>query len=271
MSLSNKQRKKLESALLNAFPEKASLERMVSHGLGKNLNEIASDGNLQDITFKLIKKAEAEGWIEDLIIAAVESNSTNLSLQTIAQELSSPSVVRLAQIDNQLLNRKFSQFKVILTNLAVLSIGIGIGIIIWEYTHYQDTVKDTVKDTLKDPLKGEIIQQNEMRDLCNNEKYYKPILSKKFGKNVNHIQSGGTLMYDNSLKEVIPAYRWRCVYQIKPNSNLEQGGSERISIGLMMDEFICKTKYGRKNYNKSAYLHYNNQNPFYCIYTPPDK
>ncbi|MBW4625318.1 MAG: hypothetical protein KME49_07400 [Brasilonema octagenarum HA4186-MV1] len=91
MNLSGEQRKKLENALVDAFRDKASLERMVRYELDRNLNEIAPDSNLQGIIFKLIQKAEAEGWVEKLIHAARKSNSGNLKLQNIFHELSSSS------------------------------------------------------------------------------------------------------------------------------------------------------------------------------------
>ncbi|NMG20494.1 effector-associated domain EAD1-containing protein [Brasilonema bromeliae] len=91
MNLSGEQRKKLENALVDAFRDKASLERMVQYELNKNLNEIAPDSSLQGIIYKLIQKAEAEAWVEKLIHAALESNPGNLKLQNIARELSSSS------------------------------------------------------------------------------------------------------------------------------------------------------------------------------------
>ena len=104
MSLSGQQRKNLQLALIDAFPNKASLEQMLSFELDKNLNKIAPDSNLQDIIFKLIQKAEAEGWVENLVHAACKYNPGNLNLQTIAQELLSPSAAVLSL--QQLRNRK---------------------------------------------------------------------------------------------------------------------------------------------------------------------
>ena len=91
MKLSGEQRKKLEDTLMDAFCDKASLERMVQYELDRNLNEIAPDSNLQGIIFKLIQKAEAEEWVKKLIHAALKSNPGNLKLQNIAHELSSSS------------------------------------------------------------------------------------------------------------------------------------------------------------------------------------
>ena len=63
MNLSGQQRKQLQEALIDAFPDKASLEQMLSFELSKNLDVIASEGNLSQIVFELIKIAEAENWV----------------------------------------------------------------------------------------------------------------------------------------------------------------------------------------------------------------
>ena len=87
MSLSGQQRQKLQEALINAFPDKLSLERMLSFQLDKKLDKIAGGANLEDVVFNLIKKAEAENWVENLISAARKSNSDNQLLKDIAAEL----------------------------------------------------------------------------------------------------------------------------------------------------------------------------------------
>ena len=83
MSLSREQRKKLQDALIAAFPSKASLEQMLSFELDKNLNAIAGGDSLKDIVFKLITTAEAENWVENLINAARKSNPGNQLLKDI--------------------------------------------------------------------------------------------------------------------------------------------------------------------------------------------
>jgi len=85
------QYKKLRDALISAFPEKSRLEQMLYFQLGRNLNEITRDSDLQDITFKLIQVAEAEGWLLDLVSAARKENPRNSQLEVIASTLLSPS------------------------------------------------------------------------------------------------------------------------------------------------------------------------------------
>ncbi|MBE8990044.1 effector-associated domain EAD1-containing protein [Nostoc sp. LEGE 12450] len=87
MSLSGQQRQELQLALIDAFPNTASLEQMLSFGLDKNLRAIAGEGSLQDIVFKLIQTANSQGWVEDLVRAAFDSNPGNPLLKAIAEEL----------------------------------------------------------------------------------------------------------------------------------------------------------------------------------------
>lgn len=81
------QRKQLRNALISAFPDKSSLEQMLYFELDRNLNQITKDSNLEVIVFELIRTAETQGWFEELIIAARNSNDGNLLLQAIALEL----------------------------------------------------------------------------------------------------------------------------------------------------------------------------------------
>ena len=94
MGLSGQQRKELQEALMDAFPDEASLEQMLSLELDKNLYIIASGANLSQIVFKLIKKAETENWVEDLVSAARRANPGNQSLKDIAKSLGYASVVK---------------------------------------------------------------------------------------------------------------------------------------------------------------------------------
>ncbi|BAZ22628.1 hypothetical protein NIES4073_35150 [Kalymmatonema gypsitolerans NIES-4073] len=87
MRLSSQERKKLQEALIDAFPTLADLEQMLSFGLEKNLRAIAGEGSLQNIVFNLIQAADSQGWVEDLIRAACDFNPGNQLLQAIAETL----------------------------------------------------------------------------------------------------------------------------------------------------------------------------------------
>ena len=84
MALSGQHRKKLRDALIDAFPEKSSLEQMLWFELDKNLDVIADGASLEVVVFKLIKIAESENWVENLISAACKSNPGNQSLKDVA-------------------------------------------------------------------------------------------------------------------------------------------------------------------------------------------
>lgn len=88
MTLSKQQREKLWKTLMDAFPTKSSLEQLLLFKLDRNLDAIAGGNNLQDIVFNLIKTAEAQGWIDELIKSAKEFNPDNPLLIAITQELS---------------------------------------------------------------------------------------------------------------------------------------------------------------------------------------
>jgi hypothetical protein len=87
MSLSGQQRQQLQSALIDAFPNMASLEQMLAFGLEKNLRAIAGEGSLQEIVFKLIQTADSQGWLLELVRAARQLNPGNQVLFKIAIEL----------------------------------------------------------------------------------------------------------------------------------------------------------------------------------------
>jgi predicted NACHT family NTPase len=86
MNLSGQEYKKIQIALIDAFPNTASLEQMLAFGLNRNLRAVTGEGSLQDIVFQLVQTANSQGWIEDLIDAAHKLNPRNLRLKAIAQE-----------------------------------------------------------------------------------------------------------------------------------------------------------------------------------------
>ncbi|MFL9459004.1 GUN4 domain-containing protein [Tolypothrix bouteillei VB521301_2] len=86
MELSSQQLRKLQNALIDAFPTKFSLEQMLFYELNKSLDMIVGGNQLQEIIFQLIKIAKAQGWLEDLVRAACKENPGNSQLQAVAQE-----------------------------------------------------------------------------------------------------------------------------------------------------------------------------------------
>ncbi|GEM_PF-1316081 len=93
--------KQLRDALVSAFPERSSLEQLLYFELDKNLNQITKDSNLNVVVFELIKIAESEGWLVNLISAARKENPGNSQLEIIASTFnlsSTSSVSRSAPI-----------------------------------------------------------------------------------------------------------------------------------------------------------------------------
>ena len=79
--------RKLRDALISAFPERSSLEQLLFFELGKKLNEITKDSNLQDVAFQLIQTAKSQGWLIELVSAARKENPGNSELEAITSEL----------------------------------------------------------------------------------------------------------------------------------------------------------------------------------------
>ena len=88
--LTGKEVKKLEDALLSAFPTPLKLKRMVRIGLEKNLGEISNE-YLLDAVFKLIEWAESHGKIKELLTAACDEerggNPGNPKLKCFCKQL----------------------------------------------------------------------------------------------------------------------------------------------------------------------------------------
>src|SRR6266446_5038580 len=85
--LTNTQFEQLQKALEDAF-DKDGLEQMLRLRLGKKLSSIVStDKDLLMTIFKLIERAEREGWISQLIVEAREWNRGNAMLLEFCQQI----------------------------------------------------------------------------------------------------------------------------------------------------------------------------------------
>ncbi|KST64922.1 toll/interleukin-1 receptor domain-containing protein [Mastigocoleus testarum] len=89
IELDGKTRKQFHDALLSAFPSEADLEQMVNFELDENLNYIATGGNYSEVVFKLIKWAQAQGRIEELLTAARSANPGNPKLKSFDEQMRS--------------------------------------------------------------------------------------------------------------------------------------------------------------------------------------
>jgi hypothetical protein len=111
MKLTGSQYKQLTDALLDAFPTPAKLAEMVQFRIEKNLHAIATGDDLKEVIIKLIRTAQAEGWIIHLIVAARESNPGNPALLAFCQQLGlapgpslRPELERIIKVTNSFLD-----------------------------------------------------------------------------------------------------------------------------------------------------------------------
>lgn len=160
--------------------------------------------------------------------------------------------------------------KVIFGSLPLLGL-LGISMLIYlTYKHMSD------KDLKLVPITPE-----QMEEVCRDPKFYNPELDKR-AKEKNQTwtyrvipTSNIKLRPDDSLKEVIPAHRWRCVYEFENESNLPAGGSPRVEpIGLDLKEY-CRNKfiskygdeYGKGDRIDARPLHYDKPDSLSCVLT----
>lgn len=80
--------KRLEEALLSAFPTRDGLTRLVRIGLEQNLEAIAPPGHLRATVFALLMWAEAQGALDTLLAAARAENPGNALLLAFVEERS---------------------------------------------------------------------------------------------------------------------------------------------------------------------------------------
>ena len=83
MALSGSQLKEIQQALLSAYPTKEHLAIMVRFELDKELDTITGGNDLTVITFTLIRHAESNGYIRELVNGAYVSNEGNQKLKEL--------------------------------------------------------------------------------------------------------------------------------------------------------------------------------------------
>jgi V8-like Glu-specific endopeptidase len=88
-TLSGRQWQELAQALRTSFPTVARLRMMVQYGLNENLDEfVPSNADTQEATFELIRWAQAQGRLGELILAARNANPGNPQLRNVAEDVS---------------------------------------------------------------------------------------------------------------------------------------------------------------------------------------
>jgi len=86
MKLNGPQTKQFSEALRDAFTE-SSLGRMLLFELDKELRDITTANNFTDVVVDLIRAANREGWVEQLIAAARSANPGNQALRAFAEQV----------------------------------------------------------------------------------------------------------------------------------------------------------------------------------------
>ncbi len=87
MKLDAEHFKEFTEVLQGAFPTKSKLAQMLKFGPDKHLESIVGEGGLQDIIFELIRVAEAQGWIIELIEGARKDNPGNTELEAFEKKI----------------------------------------------------------------------------------------------------------------------------------------------------------------------------------------
>src|SRR5579871_2100902 len=100
LALTGKQVDQLHQAICSAFPSSSSLEMMVRTKLEKNLSDIAGGTNLTEIVFNLIKWAEAQGKLQELVQKAYETIPDNPKLRRFSAQLSRLSTIPVPPVGN---------------------------------------------------------------------------------------------------------------------------------------------------------------------------
>src|SRR3954469_24756506 len=87
MELSGAQEEQLQSALLSAFPTRFAVEQLMRYGLDQNLNTLAGDVALSEVTFRVIEWAKATGNLPARIAKARQQNPDNPALKAFEAQV----------------------------------------------------------------------------------------------------------------------------------------------------------------------------------------
>ncbi len=84
-TLNGEQRARVIDTLLQAFPRPEEMERLLDR-LDRSFRAIANTGAYGDDLFKVVKAADSEGWLGELILMAVRQNQGNPALARLAED-----------------------------------------------------------------------------------------------------------------------------------------------------------------------------------------
>lgn len=99
--LDGPQRRLVREAFIDAF-DHSSMDRMLQDELNKpSLAVLVAPGDFEHVTFGLIRRARAEGWLNDLIVKA-EQTSQNVRIRDLRQVLAVSQAIQVSGIDTTL-------------------------------------------------------------------------------------------------------------------------------------------------------------------------
>jgi hypothetical protein len=87
VKLTGEQYRQLHEALLSAFPDRSALEQMLYFRLEVRLDDISLGTNMRDTVFQLIRWAEAQGKVRELLDSARAQNNNNPDLIAVERIL----------------------------------------------------------------------------------------------------------------------------------------------------------------------------------------
>jgi hypothetical protein len=105
LKLTGKQVEDLTNALVDAFPTPAKMTQMLRFKVNKNLYAITVSASLIDMAYETIITAESEGWINTLVMGALDSNKGNIPLHDFAVQIGISSTVSFYKLEKLIKNQ----------------------------------------------------------------------------------------------------------------------------------------------------------------------
>src|SRR5664280_196094 len=86
-TLKGHQAKALSKALREAFSPPVRLDELLAYSLDRSREDFSLDDDYQSRLFHILRSADAEGWVLDLVVAARNARPRNAGLQAVAADL----------------------------------------------------------------------------------------------------------------------------------------------------------------------------------------
>src|SRR4051812_30204970 len=78
---------RFQGALLDAFPLRTDIERLITYGLGEDLGAITSESDLENALFHFLKWAKSRGKLDLLLEQARRRNPDNRKLCRFVEQM----------------------------------------------------------------------------------------------------------------------------------------------------------------------------------------